>query len=221
MHNPLEEQIGGSHYKGYNIQPVEFIESNSLTFLSGCAIKRLLRHKDKNGAEDISKAIHEMRLLIKLQNEKKIPVYDFITENNLNVLEGDAVQLIFDGDYEEAIEVMLKVHDFYYGESESTQEELDQSWDAFEKHQKEIEENGKDMAQYYMGVDMFNDKIASYEILSELLNYSPEYEKVKEHAAENLPLQLDPERVIEIMYKDKPLQIKVDAIVDMLNILES
>ena len=67
--NPLEQQIGGSHYKDLAIQPVEFIEQNDLSFLEGCVIKRLCRH-DKptgKGKQDIQKAIHELQLLLQLR----------------------------------------------------------------------------------------------------------------------------------------------------------
>lgn len=65
--SPLESQIGGSHYKDLKIQPVEFIHANKLNFLEGCVVKRLCRHRRKNGKEDLEKAIHEIRLLIELE----------------------------------------------------------------------------------------------------------------------------------------------------------
>lgn len=64
---PLAEQIGGGHYKIFKIQPAEFITANGLGFLEGCVIKRMCRHGSKNKAEDIRKAIHELKLILKLQ----------------------------------------------------------------------------------------------------------------------------------------------------------
>lgn len=63
----LDVQIGGSHYKTYAIQPAEFSTRNRLGFLEGCVIKRVCRHRTKNGAEDIKKAIHELELLLQLE----------------------------------------------------------------------------------------------------------------------------------------------------------
>lgn len=63
---PLSEQVGGSHYKDFKIQPAEFITANSIGFLEGCVIKRMCRHGSKNKAEDIRKAIHELKLILKL-----------------------------------------------------------------------------------------------------------------------------------------------------------
>lgn len=65
--SPLARQEGGSHYKDCAIQPVEFIHANGLGFLEGCVIKRICRHRRKNGAEDLRKAIHELELLIALE----------------------------------------------------------------------------------------------------------------------------------------------------------
>lgn len=66
----LSEQVGGDHYKNLAIQPVEFITKNGIPFLEGCVIKRVCRHTAKNGAEDIRKAIHELRLILKLQYDQ-------------------------------------------------------------------------------------------------------------------------------------------------------
>jgi hypothetical protein len=63
----LNEQIGGNHYKDFPIQPAEFIEKNKIPFLDGCVIKRMCRHGNKNGAEDLRKAIHEIRLILQLR----------------------------------------------------------------------------------------------------------------------------------------------------------
>lgn len=65
----LNTQIGGSHYKDYKIQPIEFIQVNSIPFIEGNAIKYICRHATKNGVQDIDKAIHYLELLKELQYE--------------------------------------------------------------------------------------------------------------------------------------------------------
>lgn len=67
MSNALDTQEGGDHYKTMAIQPVEFITRNGLNFLEGCVVKRVCRHRRKNGAEDLRKAIHELELLLQLE----------------------------------------------------------------------------------------------------------------------------------------------------------
>ena len=63
----LDTQVAGSHYKDMVIQPVEFITRNKIGFLPGCVIKRVCRYKDKAGAEDLRKAIHELQLMLELE----------------------------------------------------------------------------------------------------------------------------------------------------------
>lgn len=65
----LDTQVGGSHYQQGGIQPVQYIEANTLPFLEGCVIKRLTRHARPTGKgrQDIEKAIHELQLLLELR----------------------------------------------------------------------------------------------------------------------------------------------------------
>ena len=58
-----KKQIGGEHYKTMAIQPSEFIFKNNLNWCQGNVIKYVCRYKDKNGIEDIDKAIHYLQLL--------------------------------------------------------------------------------------------------------------------------------------------------------------
>ena len=60
-------QVGGNHYKSFNIQPTEFIHVNNLGFLQGCIIKRICRYKQKGKREDLEKAKHEIDILIELE----------------------------------------------------------------------------------------------------------------------------------------------------------
>jgi hypothetical protein len=63
----LQKQVGGSHYAEMAIQPIEFITANNLSFLEGNIIKYVCRHKNKNGADDIKKAIHYCELLLQME----------------------------------------------------------------------------------------------------------------------------------------------------------
>lgn len=60
----LDTQVGGSHYAGRAIQPIEFILENELGYCEGNVIKYVTRHRDKGGVEDLKKAIHYLQLLI-------------------------------------------------------------------------------------------------------------------------------------------------------------
>ena len=63
----LDKQVSGSHYKDKGIQPIVYIHANNLGFCEGNVIKYVTRHKDKNGAADIKKAIHYLELLLELE----------------------------------------------------------------------------------------------------------------------------------------------------------
>jgi hypothetical protein len=67
----LDRQVGGDHYKGFEIQPVEFITRNKLGFLQGNIIKRICRYNRLRGAftalDDLLKIKHEVDLLIELE----------------------------------------------------------------------------------------------------------------------------------------------------------
>jgi len=62
----LQQQVGGDHYKTKGIQPIEYIHANELGFCEGNVIKYVTRHKEKNGAADLKKAIHYLELLLEL-----------------------------------------------------------------------------------------------------------------------------------------------------------
>lgn len=59
-----EKQIGGNHYLNKSIQPIDYIMENKLGFCEGNVVKYVTRHKEKNGAEDIRKAIHYLRFIL-------------------------------------------------------------------------------------------------------------------------------------------------------------
>ena len=61
--NAWDKQVGGEHYKQYAIQPAQFALANNLDYAQSNAIKYIVRHKDKNGVQDLDKAIHYVELL--------------------------------------------------------------------------------------------------------------------------------------------------------------
>lgn len=69
----LDEQVGGSHYKDFPVQPVEFCQRNGLNYCESAAIKYICRHRQKNGRQDIEKAIHYLRLLLDVEYDEATP----------------------------------------------------------------------------------------------------------------------------------------------------
>ena len=67
----LKQQVGGEHYKGCKIQPVEYIHANGLDYLEGNVIKYITRHRTKGeGRKDIEKAIHYAQLILEMEYDK-------------------------------------------------------------------------------------------------------------------------------------------------------
>lgn len=65
--NALKTQVGGSHYKGMKIQHVEFVHANNIPYIEANAVKYICRHRQKNGRQDIEKAIHYLQILLDLE----------------------------------------------------------------------------------------------------------------------------------------------------------
>ena len=68
-----DKQHGGSHYQKYKIQPSKFVVENELLYPEGCAIKYIIRHRDKGKEQDLLKAIHFIEMIIERDYpEKKV-----------------------------------------------------------------------------------------------------------------------------------------------------
>ncbi len=58
------KQVGGNHYSKRKIQPIDIINEYDLGFYDGNIVKYILRHKDKNGKQDLLKALDYLTRLI-------------------------------------------------------------------------------------------------------------------------------------------------------------
>lgn len=65
--NALDVQVGGDHYKKWNIQPADFCFANNIPFLEGNVVKYTVRHRDKGGLEDLRKAKHYLELIAEME----------------------------------------------------------------------------------------------------------------------------------------------------------
>ena len=59
-----KDKISPQHYSKYKIEPIDFIQANDLGFCEGNVIKYVLRHKDKDGLQDLLKAKQYIDFLI-------------------------------------------------------------------------------------------------------------------------------------------------------------
>ncbi len=66
------KQVAGDHYKKYgDLQPWDVVIKWNLGYLEGTALKYIARWRDKNGIEDIKKAIHFLEKLVETEEEKQ------------------------------------------------------------------------------------------------------------------------------------------------------
>lgn len=72
---PRRRQVGGTHYRNKNIQPVDAMQDwmtheEYRGYLWGSVIKYLGRWKDKGGIQDLKKAQHFLEFFIKHEGKK-------------------------------------------------------------------------------------------------------------------------------------------------------
>lgn len=67
----LDKQEGGDHYRMLNPQPAAVLRAWNVNHLEGEAIYRILRHQNKNGRDDLLKAIHTLELILELDYSEK------------------------------------------------------------------------------------------------------------------------------------------------------
>lgn len=67
-----DTQVGGEHYKSLKIQPIDYIIQNKMNFQDGNVVKYISRHRTKNGAEDVKKAMHYCRLILEIEYGEKV-----------------------------------------------------------------------------------------------------------------------------------------------------
>lgn len=90
-------QIGGSHYAKLAIQPTEFCQRNGLDFCIGSILKYVTRHRDKNGRQDLEKALHFVDIRetypqdIHPPRQIAIPMMAYVQRNNVPALEAEAL----------------------------------------------------------------------------------------------------------------------------------
>ena len=66
------KQVGGKHYSKYgDLQPWDVVVQWNLGYLEGTALKYIARWRDKNGIEDIQKAIHFLEKLVEVEKQKQ------------------------------------------------------------------------------------------------------------------------------------------------------
>lgn len=111
LQEKLNKQIGGSHYKKVKKQPIEVIVECNLSFIQGNILKYVTRYKDKNGIEDLQKAIHYAEFGMLFKNNVKIrarfeeAVAKYCFTNNLSTNQTKAIKNAIVCNWQETIDL--------------------------------------------------------------------------------------------------------------------
>lgn len=103
-----ERQIGGDHYKGAEYQHWDWANDVKLHYLAGCASKYVSRHRNKNGSEDLQKALHycdkaeELGVAGSTVMNRMRFFWKFVHENRMTMVETIACWYIMEGQWEAA-----------------------------------------------------------------------------------------------------------------------
>lgn len=92
-----EKQVGGNHYSGMKMQPVELFAKTHCTAFQANIWKYIVRYKQKNGKEDVEKAKHYAQLAIELKCDgylDKSDIKEVIQFCNMNNLPFDTISII-------------------------------------------------------------------------------------------------------------------------------
>lgn len=92
--NPLAIQIGGSHYKDFEYQPIEFFMDMRLNFIQCNIVKYIVRHRLKNGVEDVKKAKHYAEIGVSIDKSIRLGWPSYNSDRFASQIDGDIEQRI-------------------------------------------------------------------------------------------------------------------------------
>lgn len=125
MGNALHKQVGGTHYSRHKWQPIQLFEVYCILQDVSLAniIKYVTRCFDKNGAQDIDKALQYLHFIKmskngEVQQENLYTLHQFIKENGLTENQEAALTAAFqytvfggDEEYEEAMSALMHLRE--------------------------------------------------------------------------------------------------------------
>ena len=119
--NSLQTQVGGSHYKKYRYQPLEFAEKHGLSPIIFCIYKYVCRYRDKQKpVEDLQKALHCVDIFVECGKEKDILYNVDRLSEFLEQFDNEHGKAIFDvlrlqGDKSQADEARISINHLLKG----------------------------------------------------------------------------------------------------------
>lgn len=104
----MDKQVGGRHYLGYEISPIEWSLDNHINAAEFSILRYVLRYCDKNGLEDLDKAIHYTYILMDRPHAPKnmdaiSNINNFCITNALISHQHNTLVALFNQDYNEVL----------------------------------------------------------------------------------------------------------------------
>ena len=115
--NALTTQVGGNHYATMQYQPIEFAMKCRLNPVQFSIVKYVSRYKNKNGFQDLAKALHFCEIGHNLDNEPieddiywlNNEIYAFIHDNGMTTLQDLAISTACTKQYARAGDFIRKL----------------------------------------------------------------------------------------------------------------
>ena len=89
-----DKQVGGQHYKGVKVEHWDFVRMHNIQYMEAQIIKYVMRHRYKNGKEDIEKAKHFLDKLLEQEyshgDERRIVNHNPVIERRAHPPEYDS-----------------------------------------------------------------------------------------------------------------------------------
>jgi len=108
-----DRQVGGDHYQKKEYQHWDWVCDINLHYLLGCATKYVARWRDKNGVQDLEKAVHYLEKAMERHipdrhgHENSPRYHNFYSQ--LPDKEAEIVRLIIMGAYGSAVTRILDI----------------------------------------------------------------------------------------------------------------
>jgi hypothetical protein len=114
--DPLNKQVGGTHYEGMRYQPISFMVATNMNSIQAYLCKYISRYKNKGGKEDLEKFLHiaEIAKQLRPANNVVMPqslfeLKQFVAENGLPAYIKDVLTDVLIHDWDAMIEKVTDI----------------------------------------------------------------------------------------------------------------
>ena len=98
--SPLQNQVGGDHYRKLKIQPFQFSLCNGWDGAAHSILKYVTRYRDKGGVQDLQKGLHIAEIRMELWGAWLLPPHvkmrmrDYIEANEITGIDAKVLMCL-------------------------------------------------------------------------------------------------------------------------------